>query len=308
MSLINRQSRGVYVISVTPFTENGAVDLTSLDRVVDFYFDKGADGLTILGMMGEAPKLTQAEAIEVTKRTLAQAADRPVVVGVSAAGLASISELTKAIMDLGAAGVMVAPPASLRTNEQIIAYYETVVDAIGQDVPICLQDFPLSTTVQISNATLGTLFEKLPSIVMLKHEDWPGLAKITALRDAEAKGRRRVSILCGNGGLFLPEEMMRGADGAMTGFAFPEMMASVVALSGSGNYDRAQDLFEAYLPLVRYEQQPGVGLGVRKHVLVKRGAIASATQRRPGAMLGKDAIDDVERMILRQTRRLAELG
>jgi len=308
MSLINSHSRGVYVISVTPFTENGAIDLTSLDRVVDFYFDKGADGLTILGMMGEAPKLTQAEAIEVTKRTLAQAGDRPVVVGVSAAGLASISELTKAVMDLGAAGVMVAPPASLRTNEQIIAYYETVVDTIGQDVPICLQDFPLSTNVQISNATLGTLFDKLPSIVMLKHEDWPGLTKITTLRDAEATGRRRVSILCGNGGLFLPEEMMRGADGAMTGFAFPEMMASVVALSGSGNYDRAQDLFEAYLPLVRYEQQPGVGLGVRKHVLVKRGAISSATQRRPGAMLSKDAIEDVERMIRRQTRRLAALG
>lgn len=308
MSLINSHSRGVYVISVTPFTENGAIDLTSLDRVVDFYFDKGADGLTILGMMGEAPKLTQAEAIEVTKRTLAQAGDRPVVVGVSAAGLASISELTKAVMDLGAAGVMVAPPASLRTNEQIIAYYETVVDTIGQDVPICLQDFPLSTNVQISNATLGTLFDKLPSIVMLKHEDWPGLTKITTLRDAEATGRRRVSILCGNGGLFLPEEMMRGADGAMTGFAFPEMMASVVALSKSGNDDRAQDLFEAYLPLVRYEQQPGVGLGVRKHVLVKRGAISSATQRRPGAMLGRDAIEDVERMILRQTRRLAALG
>lgn len=308
MSLINSHSRGVYVISVTPFTENGAIDLTSLDRVVDFYFDKGADGLTILGMMGEAPKLTQAEAIEVTKRTLAQAGDRPVVVGVSAAGLASISELTKAVMDLGAAGVMVAPPASLRTNEQIIAYYETVVDTIGQDVPICLQDFPLSTNVQISNATLGTLFDKLPSIVMLKHEDWPGLTKITTLRDAEATGRRRVSILCGNGGLFLPEEMMRGADGAMTGFAFPEMMASVVALSKSGNDDRAQDLFEAYLPLVRYEQQPGVGLGVRKHVLVKRGAISCATQRRPGAMLGRDAIEDVERMILRQTRRLAALG
>jgi 4-hydroxy-tetrahydrodipicolinate synthase len=252
--------------------------------------------------------LTRAEAVEVTKRSLARAGDRPIVVGVSAAGLASISELTKAVMDLGAAGVMVAPPSSLRTNEQIVAYYETVVDAIGTDVPMCLQDFPLSTTVQISNATLGILFEKLPSIVMLKHEDWPGLAKITALRDAEAKGRRRVSILCGNGGLFLPEEMRRGADGAMTGFAFPEMMASVVSLAKAGNHDRAQDLFEAYLPLVRYEQQPGVGLGVRKHVLVKRGAIASAMQRRPGATLGKDAIDDVERMILRQTRRLEELN
>src|SRR4051812_33672000 len=105
MPLISNESRGVYVIAVTPFTEGGAIDFASLDSVVDFYFEKGADGLTILGMMGEAPKLTQAEAIEVTERTLAAAGGRPVVVGVSAAGLSSISELSKAVMDLGASGV-----------------------------------------------------------------------------------------------------------------------------------------------------------------------------------------------------------
>ncbi len=189
--------------------------------MVDFYYEKGADGLTILGMMGEAPKLTQAESIDVTKRTLARSKDKPVVVGVSAPGLAAISELTKAAMDLGAAGVMVAPPSSLKTDDQIITYYRNVVETIGADVPLVLQDFPLSTGVQISTKTLGVIFEAHPSIVMLKHEDWPGLQKISDLRDAEAKGRRRTSILCGNAGVFLTEEMQRGADGAMTGFAIP---------------------------------------------------------------------------------------
>ncbi|MBP1849351.1 dihydrodipicolinate synthase family protein [Rhizobium halophytocola] len=308
MALITTETKGVFVIAATPFEDDGALDRESIDRMVDFYYDKGADGLTILGMMGEAPKLTQAEAIEVTKRTIQRSGDKPVVVGVSAPGLAAIGELTKAVMDLGAAGVMVAPPSSLRTDDQIITYYRNVVDTVGTEVPVVLQDFPLSTGVQISSKTLGTIFENHASIVMLKHEDWPGLQKIADLRDAEAKGRRRTSILCGNAGVFLPEEMQRGADGAMTGFAYPEMMVDVVRLSNEGQPDVARDVFDAYLPLVRYEQQPGLGLAVRKYVLAKRGAIKSAAQRRPGAALNAAAIADVETLIERQTRKLELLN
>lgn len=308
MPLITTESKGVFVIAVTPFTDTQAVDLASVDSVTDFYFDKGADGLTILGMMGEAPKLTQKEALDVTRRTLARAAGRPVVVGVSAPGLAAIDELTKAVMDLGAAGVMVAPPGTLKTDDQIFSYYQSVIDTIGGEVPLVLQDFPLVTGIHISSPLLGRIIEASPSIVMLKHEDWPGLAKISDIRVAEAKGRRRLSILCGNGGVFLPEEMERGADGAMTGFAFPEMMVEVVRLAGSGDMERAQDVFDAYLPLVRYEQQPGLGLAVRKHTLHKRGAIASPAQRRPGAPLSALAIAEVDRLIARQERKLSDLG
>ncbi|WP_312222872.1 dihydrodipicolinate synthase family protein [Rhizobium rhizoryzae] len=308
MSRISADSKGVYIIAVTPFKDDGAIDTASVDRMVDFYFDKGADGLTILGIMGEAPKLTQQESIAITKQVLARSAGRPVIVGVSAPGLAAIGELTKAVMDLGAAGVMVAPPGSLRTDDQIIGYYRNVVATIGEDVPFVLQDFPLVTGVQISPRTIGAIIEALPSMVMLKHEDWPGLDKISELRAAEAAGRRRISILCGNGGVFLPEEMARGADGAMTGFAFPEMMVNVCKLAGAGNLDRAQDIFDAYLPLARFEQQPGLGLAVRKYVLEKRGVISSQAQRRPGAALGTKAVAEVDRLLLRLEKRLAELA
>lgn len=308
MSRISADSKGVYIIAVTPFKDDGAIDTASVDRMVDFYFDKGADGLTILGIMGEAPKLTQQESIAITKQVLARAAGRPVIVGVSAPGLAAIGELTKAVMDLGAAGVMVAPQGSLRTDDQIIGYYRNVVATIGEDVPFVLQDFPLVTGVQISPRTIGAIIEALPSMVMLKHEDWPGLDKISELRAAEAAGRRRISILCGNGGVFLPEEMARGADGAMTGFAFPEMMVNVCQLAGAGNLDRAQDIFDAYLPLARFEQQPGLGLAVRKYVLKKRGVISSQAQRRPGAALDAKAVAEVDRLLLRLEKRLAELA
>ncbi len=308
MSLINSSTKGVFVIAVTPFNEDGSLDNASVDRMVDFYYEKGADGLTILGMMGEAPKLTQAESIEVARQTIKRSGDKPVVVGVSAPGLAAIGELTKAVMDLGAAGVMVAPPSSLKTDEQIIGYYRNVVETVGTEVPVVLQDFPLTTGVQISSKTLGTVLEAHPSIVMVKHEDWPGLQKITDLRQAEANGRRRTSILCGNAGVFLTEELQRGADGAMTGFPYPEMMVGVCRLSQERRFDEAQDLFDAYLPLMRYEQQPGLGLAVRKYILMKRGAIASAAQRRPGTALSRLATAEVEKLMERQTKKLELLN
>lgn len=307
MPLLTADAAGVYVISVTPFHPDGRIDWDSLDRVTDFYLDKGATGLTILGIMGEAHKLTQDESRAVAARVIARAGV-PVIVGVSAPGLAAITELSAAVMDMGAAGVMIAPPGSLRTDAQIITYYTQAVAAAGDGVPVVLQDYPLVIGVQIDPGTIRRIVDALPQVVMLKHEDWPGLAKITALRRAEAAGGRRISILCGNGGLFLPEEMGRGADGAMTGFAFPEMLAQVVGLCQTGDADRAQDVFDAHLPLVRYEQQPGAGLAVRKYVLASRGAIAFESQRAPGAALPPEARAEVDRMIARLNRRMADLG
>lgn len=308
MTLIDERSEGVFVISATPFTDDLALDVDGIDRLVQFYIEAGATGLTVLGMMGEAAKLSSAESQLAVGRFIAAARGLPVVVGVSAAGFSAMAELTKAVMDQGAAGVMVAPPPALRTDDQILAYYQMVGETLGGDVPVVLQDFPLSTSVQISTGVLLRIFETVPSIKMLKHEDWPGLAKIEALRSAQAKGARRVSILCGNAGVFLPEEMERGADGAMTGFAYPEMMRDIVRLGGAGEMEGALDIFDAYLPLIRYEQQPGLGLAVRKYVLQKRGAIASAAMRRPGPKLSASDIADIERLVARQDRRLAEIA
>ncbi len=309
MMRLNEEARGVYVIALTPFTETGDLDLDSTDRMVDFYLERGATGLTVLGMMGEAQKLTIEESQTYVRRILRRVDGRvPVVAGVSAAGFAQMQALTMMVMDDGAAGVMIAPPSSLRNDQQIVTYYEQAAEFIG-DTPFVLQDFPLVTSVTIPVSVIQTIIDQIPTCVCLKHEDWPGLSKITALRTAtENSGKRRISILCGNGGVFLPEEMARGADGAMTGFAYPEMMRDVVHYSEQGNPERAQDIFDAYLPLARYEQQPGLGLSIRKYIMAKRGAIATPALRKPGAALSPVDISEIERLIARQDRRLKELG
>ena len=304
--MLNENAQGVFTISVTPFLPNGAVDFDSLDRVTDFYLEKGATGLTVLGMMGEAGKLSAEESRAVVERVTSRVSV-PVVVGVSASGFAPMRELAMASMDSGAAGVMVAPPHTLKTDGQILNYYHQAAMSLG-DIPFVLQDFPLATEVVIPTSVILQIVQDCPTCVMLKHEDWPGLDKISALRDASTGGARRISILCGNGGLYLPEELERGADGAMTGFAFPEMMAHVIAAYRAGQTERARDIFDAYLPLIRYEAQPGLGLALRKATLARRGAIAHDTIRQPGSKLNATTLAELDILLTRQNRRLAALG
>ena len=310
MSSFNESAKGVYLITVTPFAADSSLDLESTDRMVDSYLDRGVDGLTILGIMGEATKLTAEESRTFAKRVLDRVNGRvPVIVGASAPGFAPMRELTLSVMAMGASGVMVAPAPTLRTDDQIIAYFDMVNETLGRDVPWVLQDHPVSTGVQMSTNVVLTIIRNSPACVMLKHEDSPGLAKLSAIRAASARGElRRVSILAGNGGgLFLPEELTRGADGAMTGFAYPEMMVDVCRAHAAGNIEKAHDIFDAYLPLARYEQQTGVGLAVRKHIMAERGMIASATIRKPGPKLSASDIADIERLTRRQEKRLREI-
>jgi 4-hydroxy-tetrahydrodipicolinate synthase len=305
--MLDETAEGVFTIAVTPFLPDGALDLDSLDRVTDFYIEKGATGLTVLGMMGEAGKLSADESLTVVRRFVARASV-PVVVGVSAPGFAAMRALAVESMAAGAAGVMVAPSGNLRSDQQIVDYFVQAAETLGPDIPWVLQDFPLVTGVTIPVSVILKIVEQCPTCVMLKHEDWPGLDKISALRAASDKGARRISILCGNGGLFLPEEMGRGADGAMTGFGYPEMMARVIAAHRLGEMERMQDIFDAYLPLARYESQPGLGLAVRKHTLAQRGAIAHPTLRKPGGSLNAAGQREVGRLVARQSLRLASLG
>jgi 4-hydroxy-tetrahydrodipicolinate synthase len=310
MSTLDASARGVYLITVTPFTEDGSLDLASTDRMVDFCLQRGVTGLTVLGIMGEASKLTAEESRSFVKRVLARVDGRvPVVVGASAGGFAAMRELTDSVMALGAAGVMVAPAPTLRTDEQIVGYFDMVNETLGPQVPWVLQDHPVATGVQMSTGVILRILKNSPMCVMLKHEDCPGLAKLSALRAASQRGEvQRVSILTGNGGgLFLPEELSRGADGAMTGFAYPEMMVDVCRAHAAGEVDAAHDVFDAYLPLARYEQQPGIGLAVRKHLLVQRGAIASEKVRKPGPSLSAADVADIARLVARQSKRLADL-
>jgi 4-hydroxy-tetrahydrodipicolinate synthase len=307
MAQIGPDTNGVYIISVTPFTDQGEIDWASVDTLVEFYIAKGVSGVTILGMMGEAHKLAETESAAFAKYFIERVAGRvPVIVGVSNAGVDSLAHLAKSVIDVGAGGVMIAPAAGLKTEVQIRDYFATVFKRLGPSVPVCFQDYPLGTGVNISVPAFLQLVDEHPSLVMFKHEDWPGLKKLQQVRRAcDGQARRRLSILCGNGGLYLPQELHRGADGAMTGFAYPEMLVDVCKAFFAGRSEDAEDLFDIYLPLVRHEQQIGIGLAIRKEILRRRGAIGSAAVRTPGPRLDKDDLEELDRLMQRLERRLS---
>ena len=307
--LIDEQTSGVYVISITPFSEDGSIDFKSVDSLVEFFLEKGVTGITILGMMGEANKLSANESREFVKHVLKRVNGRvPVIAGVTDAGLANLVNLSRFSMDEGCAGVMVAPATGLNTDQKLYDYYAQVIEQLGSNIPLCYQDYPQSTGVSLSVECFNRMISDFPQLVMLKHEDCPGLEKLTQVRDsAEKLGLRRVSVLTGNGGLYLPQELHRGADGAMTGFAYPEMLTEVVSLHANAETEHAEDLYDAYLPLVRYEQQPGYGLAVRKEVLRRRGAVTCALSRAPGPVLSRKGHEELDHLTARLDSRLKEL-
>jgi 4-hydroxy-tetrahydrodipicolinate synthase len=302
----DRKSNGVYIIAATPFDDLGGLDLESTDRMVDYYIKCGVSGMTILGIMGEASKLSSHESALLARRVLDRVKGRvPVIVGVTGGGFDNMAELSRLVMEHGAAGVMVAPMPSLQTDTKQRTYFAQVCKALGPDVPICLQDYPMTSSVNFSVETLLAIFRDNPQITMLKHEDWPGLTKLSRMR-AETDNAEipRISILVGNAALFLPQELQRGADGAMTGFAYPEMLVKVVAMHKAGDVDGAEDLFDAYLPMVRYEQQLGAGLAIRKEILHRRGILASPKVRAPGPSLTSEDHADLTRLMERLKQKL----
>lgn len=294
---------GVFPIAPTPFNPDGSIDWASADRLFAWYNEIGSDGATVLGIMGEAPKLEPAESLEILKRAVKALKGKPIIVGVSAPGFAAMRSLAREAMEAGAASVMIAPPSSLRTDDQIVGYYAQAVEAIGSDVPFVIQDYPLITSVVMTPGVIRRIVMDNPSCVMLKAEDWPGLEKLSTLRKWQAEGSLRpLGIMVANGGLFLDFEMDRGADGSNTGYAFPEMLMDVVRLAKAGQRDSAHDLFDAHLPLLRYEQQPGIGLAVRKYVMMRRGILGSDAQRKPGGALSAMAKAEVDYLLARLAR------
>jgi 4-hydroxy-tetrahydrodipicolinate synthase len=285
---------GVYSVLPTPFTNDGELDEPSLRRVVDLFIDKGVNGLTALGVTGEVARLEEAERARVLEIVVSQTAGRvPVVAGTTAEGTRTCIGYSRHAKSLGASAVMVSPPRLPKLNsDAVVRHYRALADAV--DIPIVVQDYPPISGFFMEPALLARIAAEVPQARTIKLEDPPTPHKTARILE-QARGVP-VSILGGLGGVFLLEELMSGAAGAMTGFAFPEILVRIVADFRAGLIDRAADLFYRTGPLMRFVFQDGMGLAIRKSVLHGRGAIASPATRPPAGALDaatKGALDRV---------------
>jgi 4-hydroxy-tetrahydrodipicolinate synthase len=284
--------QGTYPILATPFREDESIDLESFDRLIRFMVRIGVEGVTILGVLGESNRLLDREREELIKTAVNAAGDMPVIVGTSHSGTLAALGLSQMAEELGADGVMVTPQAEPVPNEdRIFEYYRAIGDGIG--IPMVVQDHPASTGVHMSVALMSRVVAEVPRVACIKEEATPTPPKIRALR--QSMKRRTVPILTGLGALYGAFDLEAGSSGFNTGFAFPEVLQAMVRASSEGDSARTRELYAHFLPLIVFEQQPGVA--VRKEILRMRGLIRSSKVRHPGADL-QPAVGEQLRLLL----------
>jgi 4-hydroxy-tetrahydrodipicolinate synthase len=265
--------RGTWFVVPTPFTDDGELDLSSQTRLIESAISWGVDGLTVLGVMSEVTSLSDAERQSALEVIIDTARGKvPVAVGCSGASTHLVSQRVEAAAALGAAAAMVSAPQLVRNVDTLPAFYAAV--AADARIPLIVQDEPAATGVLIPVSVLRRCLDAAKTSVV-KLEDPPTPPKISALLAADPTLR----VFGGLGGVSALSELSRGACGTMTGFAFPEVLRAVREAVDAGRHLEAGRIFDAYLPLIQFEAQPGIGLAIRKEVLRRRGAITSAATR-----------------------------
>jgi 4-hydroxy-tetrahydrodipicolinate synthase len=285
--------RGVWNIVPTPFADDGSLDEASIATLVDFVVARGVDGMTILGVMGEAARVSDTERERIIEATLAAAHGRlPICVGVTHAATDRAVAYARDAEARGAHSVMLAPPALSRPNDAAVRrHYFAVAEAV--DLPIVVQDHPASSGVWMSAEFLASLAAESTKCRVVKLEEEPSPPKIRRLLAANPE----LAVLGGLGGIMLLEELRAGAAGTMTGFGFPEILVDIVRRFRAGDEAGARDAFYRACPLIRFENQPLLNLPIRKLVYQRRGAITSARVRAPGGALDAGTVADLDDLL-----------
>jgi 4-hydroxy-tetrahydrodipicolinate synthase len=297
------QIQGVFPILPTPFTDDGAVDEGSIRRIIDYERDVGVHGVSVLGFMGEAHRLAGAERKQVVATAVDQAGDSlPIWVGVLAFGAAGAIEQALEAQELGAQGVFVAP-IGVQNDQVIFDYYASVADAL--EIPVAIHDFPESFRTLLSPELIARMGNEIDGVKYIKLEDYPVLAKMSRIQKLAPES---IGIFGGLGGVYFLEELQRGSRGVMTGFAFAEVLLAVYEAFRAGDTKRAAAIFDRYIPLIRYEFQPKIGLAYRKYTYQKRGIIDSTFIRPPGMQMDDYTRGELEAVIERVGLRLDVTG
>ena len=284
--------QGVIPILVTPFKDDGRVDVAGLLRLVDHLYAQGdLGGFGAFGNAGEGYTLLPSEKRELLDAMVRHLGGRaPVIAGVGATGTEAAVEACKVAEGLGAAGLMVLPPYYLRPDaDGLMFFYSAISDAVG--IPIMVQDAPLLSQVVMPPVLLARMAREIEHVDYAKIEAPPTAPKITTTRDAAAG---TLKLFGGLNGQFMIEEWQRGSRGIMPGSDLISVFCSIWSALEDGELDSAWSTFQRVLPLIRYELQPGLGVSAMKHNLVHAGVFENAMVRHPTRSLDESGLSELE--------------
>jgi len=267
---------GVHCIAATPFLPDESLDLHSLGTLIEYLVRAGCDGILVLGVLGEADRLSDRERDLVIKQTIEDAGDRlQVSIGITHGATLVSRERALAAAAAGAATVMVSPPPGSTAGPALKDHFKRIGDGLA--IPVIVQDHPTSSGVKLPVEFIASLAEFLPEGSIVKAEDPPSANKMHKLREIAPS----FQLFGGLGGVSLLQELEAGSSGAMTGFAKADVLVGIVKSFQAGEKQEARELFEEALPLLVFEAQPGAGVGLRKEILKRQGTILHATVRQP---------------------------
>jgi len=267
-------ARGVWGILATPFRGPSLeIDTASLRRLVTHYAYSGVSGVVTLGVLGEASRLSTAERRLVLNTVIESAGDLPVVAGMSALSTAPAVEEATFAAKAGATAVMVLVNSG--SAGPLVDHLRTIAGSSG--LGIVLQDHPSTTGISNAASPLIAAVRESGVVVAVKAEAPPTSPSIAAI-----SGAVEVPMFGGLGGVSLLDELLAGSAGAMTGFAIPEALVATVGAWRAQGYAAAREAFMPWMPLVLFEAQDKVSLGLRKELLRRRGLIFEGQVRPPG--------------------------
>ena len=281
-------NNGVHFMMPTVFNDSGKIDLESMMNITKFAKDSGCAGIVVLGVMGEAHRLSEEERNFLIKEISNSSKKLSLIltIGVSAESGYLVSKYSETASNAGAEQVMVAPPIMKKPNEKVLyRYYEEVNNSIDDNTKIVIQDLPDQSGVYMSPEFMVNLDKSLEKVNSIKLEDPPTPSKISKIVKIKSKD---LKIFGGLGGLFFLEELLRGASGTMTGFAFTEILVQIYNLYNSKKIDEAKKIFYEWLPLIRYENTAGISLSIRKEILKRRNITKFSNLRYPTPAMDQD--------------------
>jgi 4-hydroxy-tetrahydrodipicolinate synthase len=285
---------GVHCISATPFLPDESLDEASLKTLLDYLVAGGCDGALVLGVLGEADRLTDDERDRVIHGAVDHAGDRlQISVGITHGSTVVTTERAKAAEKAGVVSVMVSPSPGSAAGPALKDHFRRIAD--GLSIPVIVQDHPTSSGVKMPVEFIASLYEHLPPGSIVKLEDPPTANKMVRLLELQPG----YQIFGGLGGVSLYHELVAGSAGAMTGFALSEFLVGIVSAYHAGDIDRAFQKYEEALPLMVFEAQPGAGVALRKEILRRRGAIAHATVRQPAPKPDAVSLATLDRLLSR---------
>ena len=294
-----KRLHGVYTVLPTPFDENGSFDSASLKRAIDLFIDDGVSGLVALGVTSEVARISDRERREILDASMKHTDGRvPVIVGATGPGLDTCLEYCRDAREGGGAGVMVSPPRMAKLNSDYLRrHFASIAEAF--DFPIVIQDFPPICGYHMEASLLVDICKHVPTARTIKMEDAPTPYKTARIREHQARAGvdMEIDIFGGLGGTYLLEELVAGANGAMTGFAYPKILVEIVSKWNAGAKDEATNFFYRHVPLMRFEFQEGIGMAIRKEMLKRRGALSFAGARPPVATLDEATADALDRVL-----------